>query len=253
MKAYTAWYLERNTWNIFTIILLYVLITNFLNISVYFKPSSSNPYNFHEQYSNPHMLEMITAFDTMNIPCFLIEKYRKFSLLDNQVDYIYINDEIMMLVRLILHSFSLWLTLCLCKSQFEAQRIMLQYIEINYRYIALRQNPCGSQICNDHQNFILRAASEQNTNNFSAVIMSIFNNKPSKTKRRVHSHYLNFSKMLTYEWCKNSVSDVDCRFKLLICNWIFSISEMSLLFKCLSVSKILIFPKSNSWLCSIEW
>jgi len=115
----------------------------------------------------------------MSIPCFLIEKYRKFSLLDNQVDYIYINDEIMMLVRLI---FSLLLTLRLCKSQFEAQRIMLQYIEINYRYVALRQNPCGSQICNDHQNFILRAASEQNINNFSAVIMSIFNNKPLKTK-----------------------------------------------------------------------
>jgi len=93
----------------------------------------------------------------------------------------YIN-EIMMLVKLILHSFSLLLTLRLCKSQFEAQRIMLQYIEINYRYIALRQNPCGSQICNDHQNFILRAASEQNINNFSAVIMSIFNNKPLKTK-----------------------------------------------------------------------
>ena len=50
------------------------------------------------------------------------------------------------------------------------------------------------------------------THQYMTVIMS--NLKIiDRIKSDTQSHYLNFSRMLTYEWCKNSVSD--WRFKLL--------------------------------------
>ena len=63
MRAFTARYLKRNTLkyihNNFTLLVDII----FLDVSVYFKPSSAMLYNFHKQYFNPHMLEMVSAFN----------------------------------------------------------------------------------------------------------------------------------------------------------------------------------------------
>jgi len=46
--------------------------------------------------------------------------------------------------------------------------------------------------------------------------MSVFKNKSSKAKGEYVCYYLNFSKILTYEWCRSSVSDVDSNYWFII-------------------------------------